>query len=86
MQKEIRIVEVGPRDGLQSEPRFIPTDIKMQFIQALADSGLTTIEATSFVSPKWVPQMQDHQDIIRQLDLNAGIRYPVLIPNQQDKM
>ena len=81
MQPNIKIVEVGPRDGLQNETLFIPTEIKLQFIEALAAGGLKTIEATSFVSPKWVPQMQDHTEIMKALNLSGSIRYPVLIPN-----
>ena len=81
MPMHIQIVEVGPRDGLQNETVFIPTKIKLQFIEALAASGLSAIEATSFVSPKWVPQMQDHTEIMQALNLSAPIRYPVLIPN-----
>lgn len=79
--KTVTIVEVGPRDGLQNEQRFIPTELKLQFIHDLAASGLTTIEATAFVSPQWVPQMADHEAILRSLPLDKGIRYPVLVPN-----
>jgi hydroxymethylglutaryl-CoA lyase len=79
----VTIIEVGPRDGLQNIAQFIPTEVKIQFIQALAASGLKVIEATSFVSPKWVPQLADHIEVLEALDLNDGIRYPVLVPNTQ---
>ena len=79
----VNIVEVGPRDGLQNEKSIIPTEIKLAFIHALADAGLTTIEATSFVSPKWVPQMADHSEILAQLTPTGNIHYPVLVPNMQ---
>ena len=57
----VRIVEVGPRDGLQNEKTIVPTAVKVEFIRRLAAAGLTHVEATSFVSPKWVPQMADHK-------------------------
>ncbi len=63
----VRIVEVGPRDGLQNEKQIVPTDIKIEFIRRLAEAGLKTIEATAFVSPKWVPQMADHAEVLRAL-------------------
>ena len=62
--KAVRIVEVGPRDGLQNEKNQVPTGVKLEFIKKLADSGLQNIEATSFVSPKWVPQVRNRQTII----------------------
>ncbi len=77
----VRITEVGPRDGLQNEAVFIPTSLKLDFIRALANSGLHSIEATSFVSEKWVPQMADHQAVLQGLDLQQSVRYPVLVPN-----
>jgi isopropylmalate/homocitrate/citramalate synthase len=79
----VLLVEVGPRDGLQNEPKTIPTEIKLNLIAQLADAGLTTIEATSFVSPKWVPQMADHRELMQALNLDSGINYPVLVPNLQ---
>lgn len=79
----VRIVEVGPRDGLQNEKQPVPTATKLELITRLADAGLTTIEATSFVSPKWVPQMADHREIVQSLPKRAGVRYPVLTPNLQ---
>lgn len=81
--KTVKIVEVSPRDGLQNEPKSIPTSIKLKFIEALSQSGLTIIETTSFVSPKWVPQMADHTEIMQQIKRDAAIRYPVLVPNQK---
>lgn len=77
----VKIVEVGPRDGLQNEPEIIPTNIKLQFIHALTQSGLSVIEATSFVSPKWIPQMADHVEIMHGLKKDTLARYPVLVPN-----
>lgn len=77
----VRIVEVGPRDGLQNEPQNVPTETKLAFIRKLADAGLTTIEATAFVSPKWVPQMADHAEVLRALPHDGRVTYPVLVPN-----
>ena len=79
--KSVRIVEVGPRDGLQNEKQPVPTDVKLELIARLADAGLRDIEATAFVSPKWVPQMADHADLMRRLPRRAGVNYPVLVPN-----
>jgi hydroxymethylglutaryl-CoA lyase len=77
----VRIVEVGPRDGLQNEPREVPTDIKVQLIERLADAGLPAVEATAFVSPKWVPQMADHTEVLERIRRKPGVSYPVLTPN-----
>ncbi|GFS16635.1 hydroxymethylglutaryl-CoA lyase, mitochondrial [Elysia marginata] len=77
----VRIVEVGPRDGLQNEPDMVPTDVKVEFINKLADSGLKNIEVTSFVSPKWVPQMSDHNEVMSKLGKRPGTRFSVLTPN-----
>lgn len=79
----VHLVEVGPRDGLQNEAQFVPTDVKIAWINLLSATGLQTIEATSFVSPKWVPQMADHAQVLRSIERKAGIHYPVLIPNVQ---
>jgi hydroxymethylglutaryl-CoA lyase len=79
--KCVRIVEVGPRDGLQNEKRIVPTETKIEFIRRLADTGLKTIEATAFVSPKWVPQMADHAEVMRGLPRDGDVRFPVLVPN-----
>ncbi len=79
--KSVRIVEVGPRDGLQNEAQTVSTETKIELIRRLAASGLKTIEATAFVSPKWVPQMADHAEVLRGLAHEEGISYPVLVPN-----
>jgi hydroxymethylglutaryl-CoA lyase len=79
----VRIVEVGPRDGLQNEKQVLPTDTKLELIARLADAGLRDIEATSFVSPKRVPQMADHAELMRRLPRRDGVSYPVLTPNLQ---
>lgn len=81
MAESVRIVEVGPRDGLQNEAQSVSTEAKIEFIGLLADAGLTTIEATAFVSPKWVPQMADHAEVLRGLERREGVTYPVLVPN-----
>jgi hydroxymethylglutaryl-CoA lyase len=78
---EVRIVEMGPRDGLQNEPREVPTAIKLQLIERLADAGLPAVEATAFVSPKWVPQMADHTEVLERVRRRPGVSYPVLTPN-----
>ncbi|KAG0167228.1 3-hydroxymethyl-3-methylglutaryl-CoA lyase [Apophysomyces sp. BC1034] len=77
----VKIVEVGPRDGLQNEKQVIPTPIKVQLIERLADAGLPVVEATSFVSPKWVPQMGDNREVFTTIKKKAGVFYPVLTPN-----
>ena len=77
----VRIVEMGPRDGLQNEPGEVPTRVKLELIARLADCGLSAIEATAFVSPKWVPQMADHAEVLRGLERRPGVAYPVLTPN-----
>jgi hydroxymethylglutaryl-CoA lyase len=77
----VRLVEVGPRDGLQNEPQPVPTDVKVALIDALADAGMPTIEATSFVSPKWVPQMADAAEVMARVRRKPGVRYSVLTPN-----
>jgi hydroxymethylglutaryl-CoA lyase len=78
---DVRVYEVGPRDGLQNESVPIPTDAKLRFIDLLADAGLREIEATSFVSPRAVPQLADADDMMARLDRRPGVRYPVLVPN-----
>jgi len=79
----VRIVEMGPRDGLQNEKQLVPLTTKLALIDRLAAAGLREIEATSFVSPKWVPQMGDHDALMRALQRRPGVRYPVLTPNLQ---
>jgi hydroxymethylglutaryl-CoA lyase len=78
---EVRIVEVGPRDGLQNEPKVVPVRLRVQLIKALANSGLTTIEAGSFVSPCRIPQMADTDAVLAGLGRMNGVRFPVLVPN-----
>ncbi|MFC9845353.1 hydroxymethylglutaryl-CoA lyase [Streptomyces sp. NPDC060223] len=77
----VRIHEVGARDGLQNENATVPTEIKAEFIRRLADAGLTTIEATSFVHPKWVPQLADAEQLFPLVRDLPGVRLPVLVPN-----
>ncbi|KAK7320472.1 hypothetical protein VNO77_29972 [Canavalia gladiata] len=77
----VKIVEVGPRDGLQNEKNTVPTAVKIELIHRLASSGLSVIEATSFVSPKWVPQLADAKDVMQAVHKLEGIRLPVLTPN-----
>ena len=81
MNKRVRIVEVGPRDGLQNEPGEVPTAVKLELIERLADAGLPAVEATAFVSPKWVPQMADHTEVLERIRRRPGVSYPVLTPN-----
>lgn len=81
--EQARIVEVGPRDGLQNEKQNVATTIKLELIERLAAAGLRDVEATSFVSPKWVPQMADQADVMRGLRRRPGVNYPVLTPNMK---
>lgn len=85
LPQRVKLVEVGPRDGLQNEKRIVPTAIKIELIERLADAGLSVIEATSFVSPQWVPQMADNAEVLRALLASPRRRrevsYPVLTPN-----
>ena len=83
MPAEVRIVEVGPRDGLQNERVDIGTAAKVELIDRLSRAGLRSIEATAFVSPKWVPQMADAAEVLAGIERMAGIAYPVLVPNEQ---
>jgi hydroxymethylglutaryl-CoA lyase len=77
----VRIVEVGPRDGLQNEKGEVPTAIKVELIERLADAGISAVEATAFVSPKWIPQMADHTEVLERIRRKPGVSYPVLTPN-----
>lgn len=77
----VKIVEVGPRDGLQNEKNIVPTEIKVEFINKLSESGLKNIEVTSFVSPKWIPQIADNAEVFQKINKKMDISYPVLIPN-----
>jgi len=81
LPKSVRIVEVGPRDGLQNEKGEVPTAIKLELIERLADAGLPAVEATAFVSPKWIPQMADHVEVLERIRRKPGVSYPVLTPN-----
>jgi hydroxymethylglutaryl-CoA lyase len=80
---DVRVYEVGPRDGLQNEAQPIPTEAKLRFIGLLADAGLREIEATSFVSPRAIPQLADADDLMARLERRKGVRYPVLVPNER---
>ncbi|XP_041714152.1 3-hydroxy-3-methylglutaryl-CoA lyase, cytoplasmic isoform X2 [Coregonus clupeaformis] len=77
----VKIIEVGPRDGLQNEKEMVPTGVKIQLINMLSETGLPVIEATSFVSSKWVPQMADHTEVLQAIHRSSHARYPVLTPN-----
>ena len=79
----VRLVEMGPRDGLQNEKQVVSTETKVELIARLGAAGLPAIEATSFVSPKWVPQMGDNAEVMRRIQRLAGVDYPVLTPNLQ---
>ena len=79
----VKLVEVGPRDGLQNEKQPVPAAIKIELVHRLQDAGLTDIEVTSFVSPKWVPQMADNAEVMAGLQRKPGVRYSVLTPNLQ---
>jgi hydroxymethylglutaryl-CoA lyase len=77
----VKIVDVGPRDGLQNQPEKVSLEAKVQLVDMLSDSGLTAIEAGAFVSPKWVPQMADTAEVMARIKRKAGVSYPVLAPN-----
>jgi isopropylmalate/homocitrate/citramalate synthase len=79
----VKVVEVGPRDGLQNEKVTVPAEAKVEYITALADAGLKVIEAGAFVSPKWVPQMADTAEVFREIPKDPGVEYPVLVPNMK---
>jgi hydroxymethylglutaryl-CoA lyase len=79
----VSVYEVGPRDGLQAEKAIVPLPVKLELINRLGEAGLSVIEATSFVSPRWVPQLADADDLMVELERRPGVRYPVLVPNQQ---
>ena len=81
LPRRVRIVDVGPRDGLQNEKGEVPTQVKLELIERLADCGLPAVEATAFVSPKWVPQMADHTEVLERIRRRPGVDYPVLTPN-----
>ncbi len=83
MTDDVRIVEVGPRDGLQNEKTLIAASAKIELIDRLSATGLRSVEATSFVSPKWVPQLADAAEVYVGIAKRPGVRYPVLVPNEQ---
>lgn len=78
----VRLVEVGPRDGLQNEKAIVPTATKVELIDRLSATGLKTVEATSFVSPRWVPQLADAAEVFAAIQRRPGVAYPVLVPNE----
>src|SRR5690606_17218503 len=80
---KVKIVEVAPRDGLQNEKKFIPTDIKVELTNRLSAAGFSNVETTSFVSPKWVPQMADAAEIMAAIERRPGTIYSVLAPNMR---
>jgi hydroxymethylglutaryl-CoA lyase len=79
----VTICEVGPRDGLQNEASVLPAEVKVEFIERLVAAGHTVVESTSFVHPKWVPQLADAEDVLDRLRRTPGVRYPVLVPNER---
>src|SRR5690348_14482036 len=81
LPRSVKMVEVGPRDGLQNEPQTIPTAVKIDFINRLSETGLPAIEATSFVSSQWIPQLADHREVFQGIQKKTGVSYPVLVPN-----
>ncbi|MDP1907091.1 MAG: hydroxymethylglutaryl-CoA lyase, partial [Hyphomicrobium sp.] len=83
LPRRVRMVEVGPRDGLQNETKAVSTAVKVALIEQLADAGMPAVEATAFVSPKWVPQMADHAAVMAAIRKQPGVSYPVLVPNMQ---
>ena len=83
LPSRVTIWEVGARDGLQNEDTVVPVEVKLEFLDRLADAGLTTLEATSFVHPKWVPQLADAESLLAALKQRDGVRYPVLVPNER---
>jgi hydroxymethylglutaryl-CoA lyase len=83
LPKRIKMVEVGPRDGLQNESAVVPTEVKIELIDRLSATGLAAIEVASFVSPKWLPQMADSAAVLQGISRRPGVSYPVLVPNLQ---
>src|SRR4029450_1670364 len=81
--RRVRLVEVGPRDGLQNEAKPVPVEAKVALIDALSAAGHSAVEAGSFVSPKWVPQMANTDEVMARIKRKAGVGYPVLVPNKQ---
>jgi len=83
LPRKVRIVDVAPRDGLQNEPKSVPASVKIELIERLQDAGLAAVEAAAFVSPKWVPQMADHAEVMAGIRKRPGVAYPVLVPNMK---
>jgi hydroxymethylglutaryl-CoA lyase len=83
LPRRVSVYEVGPRDGLQNEPTTVPVEIKVEFLDRLAAAGLRVIEATSYVHPKWVPQLADAEQLVAAMHRIDGVRYPVLVPNER---
>ncbi len=83
LPKHVKIVDVGPRDGLQNQPETVPLDAKVKLVDMLSEAGVPAVEAGAFVSPKWVPQMADTADVMRLISRRAGVSYPVLVPNMK---
>ncbi|MBK8452976.1 MAG: hydroxymethylglutaryl-CoA lyase [Thiofilum sp.] len=81
LPKHVKIVEVGPRDGLQNEPMPVPIEVKMALVEKLVDAGLSVVEVGSFVSPKWVPQMAGSAEVYTGISKREGVNYPMLVPN-----
>jgi hydroxymethylglutaryl-CoA lyase len=80
---QVKLVDVGPRDGLQNEKQTVPAEVKIELVHRLQDAGLEAIEVTSFVSPKWVPQMADNAQVMAGIQRKPGVRYSVLVPNMK---
>lgn len=83
LPERVTVVEVGPRDGLQNEKGFVPTEAKVAFVEALAEAGLPVVETTAFVSPKAIPQLADSAEVFARVAKRPGTRYPVLVPNER---
>ena len=83
LPQRVKLVDVGPRDGLQNEKQPVPAAVKIELVHRLQDAGLSEIEVTSFVSPKWVPQMADNAEVMAGIVRKSGVRYSVLTPNMQ---
>jgi hydroxymethylglutaryl-CoA lyase len=80
LPQRVRIVDVGPRDGLQNEKQMISADVKIELVDRLTDAGFSNIEVTSFVSPKWVPQMSDAAEVMARIQRKPGVSYSVMVP------
>jgi isopropylmalate/homocitrate/citramalate synthase len=83
LPRKVRLFEVGPRDGLQNEKAIVPVEVKVGLIDRLTQAGLPVIEATSFVSPKWIPQLADAAEVLARIERKPGVTYPVLVPNRK---